>query len=329
MQEDELVESIEKAFRRMGSPGRSKKLRIGMGDDAALLTPLPEHETILTCDWFLEGMHFLRERHPAEAVGWKCLARATSDIAAMGGAPRCFLLSLALPPSCAGRWLDGFLSGLRRAARRLGLELAGGDTSRHRQILVSITVIGEVRRGEAVLRSGARPGDLIWVSGRLGEAQLGMELLPGRWTQVPGIRRLLRKHLYPEPRIELGQWLSKRRLATAMIDVSDGLSTDLGHLCEASDAGARVYADKLPLPRVPDLGSGRRFDLLALALDGGDDYELLFTVPWRLAHLVPREYRGVSLTKIGEITRAKGMLLVEDGNRTRPIVPRGWDPFRR
>lgn len=326
MLEDEVIDRIRRTFRQRGKSARGGKLNLGIGDDAALLAASPGCETILTCDWFLEGTHFLRKQHPADVVGWKCLARAASDIAAMGGFPRCFLVGLALPPSCAGRWCEDFLSGLRRAARRLGLELAGGDTTRDTRILVSITVIGEVPQGRAVLRSGARAGDLIWVSGRLGEAQLGMELLLRGGVRGRETNRLLRKHLYPEPRIELGRWLASRRLATAMIDVSDGLSTDLGHICKASGLGARIYSARLPVPRVP---SGRRFDPLRAALDGGDDYELLFTVPRRLAHRVPQEYGGVALTRIGEMTRSKGLLLVEHGNRARPIIPRGWDPFRR
>src|SRR5271167_4716260 len=171
--EDQIVRKIQKTF----ASERSSSLRVGMGDDAALCRVGRGQETILTCDWFLEGTHFLRDKHPPEAVGWKCLARAASDIAAMGGAPSCFLLSLALPANQTGHWLSGFLRGLRRAALALRCELAGGDTTRRRDILINVTVIGEVPRGCAVLRSGARPGDLLYVSGTLGEAELGLREL--------------------------------------------------------------------------------------------------------------------------------------------------------
>src|SRR5712664_3312842 len=152
-------------------------VHVGIGDDAALFRPKSGHKTILTCDWFLEGTHFLREKQPPDSVGWKCLARAISDVAAMGGVPRCFLLSLALPETHTGRWLDLFLSGLRRASRKFQCALAGGDTTRGNEILTNITVVGEVRAGTAVLRSGARADDILYVSGRLGEAELGLQIL--------------------------------------------------------------------------------------------------------------------------------------------------------
>src|SRR5271169_4476073 len=144
--EESLLREIARTFRN----SRSNSLRLGIGDDAALFVPRQGYETVLTSDWFLEGTHFLTDRHPPNAIGWKSLARAASDIAAMGGTPRCFLLSLALPANCTGTWLSGFLVGLRRASRRLRCTLAGGDTSRRNEILINVTVIGEVSAGRAV-----------------------------------------------------------------------------------------------------------------------------------------------------------------------------------
>ncbi len=324
---------------------------LGMGDDAALVKPRPGRELIVTCDWFLEGSHFLRDKHPPDAVGWKCLARAVSDVAAMGGTPRCFLLSLALPANLTGRWLDEFLGGLARAAKRLGCPLAGGDTTASRQVLINVTVVGEAPRGRAVRRSGARPGDLIYVSGRLGEAESG--LLRLRDSTGPADRRdpRLRKHLYPDPRLELGLWLREKRLATAMMDLSDGLSSDLRRLCESSGVGAVVRAEKLPLSSIAaprprdrknrnnrnDRDGNDRTELVRLALHGGDDYELLFTVARKNVARVPRSLGGVPLTPIGEITTKREVLVINlPGDlqtdlqaRTKPLAPRGWDPFSR
>jgi thiamine-monophosphate kinase len=299
-----------------------------MGDDAALVSCTPGYEIVLTCDWFLEGTHFLRDKHSPDAVGWKCLARAVSDIAAMGATPRCFLLSLALPRQLAGSWLDDFLGGLRRAARRFGCSLAGGDTTERREVLINVTVVGEVRRGRELRRSGARPGDIIYVSGRLGEAELGLRLVREGKRRLNPREARLRKHLYPEPRLELGRWLSEERVASAMMDLSDGLSSDLRRLCEASRVGAMVESDLLPAVRVTNLERNRGVDPLQLALHGGDDYELLFTVPKSKAKRLPRSVRGVPITRIGEITQAREVMVTDGKGQPRVLEARGWDPFR-
>ncbi len=321
-----LLARIDKIASRAGT--RSSGLRLGIGDDAALLKGSSGFDQILTCDWFLEGTHFLRDRHPPDAVGWKCLARAVSDVAAMGGVPRCFLLSLALPDTHAGSWLDQFLRGLRQAAKRFGCVLAGGDTTRRQDILINVTVVGEVRSGRAVLRSHARPGDLVFVSGRLGEADRGLRLLRKSKGRVNSRDPILRKHLYPEPRLVLGQWLAEKRLASAMMDLSDGLSTDLPRLCAASGVGAKVETVKLPVVQVPKSLRSRANHATNLALHGGDDYELLFTVAQRNLQRIPRAFHGIPITGIGEITRKRTVLLVNESGREAPLPNHGWDPFR-
>jgi thiamine-monophosphate kinase len=326
--EDTLLAKIARHFAHAPSPIASA-LPVGIGDDAAIYTPRVGYDTILTCDWFVEGTHFLPDKHPPDAVGWKCLARAVSDVAAMGGVPRCFLLSLALPETHVGRWLDEFLAGLRRASHRFRCALAGGDTTRHREILINIAVVGEVPSGKGVLRAGARPGDVLYVSGTLGEAEQGLRLLrSGRGVADKKDRRL-RKHLYPDPRLALGMWLREKRLVTAMMDLSDGLSSDLPRLCLASGVGARIEASRLPAVQISSDSQLRKISPLQLALHGGDDYELLFAVPRHKTKFVPRSLNGVSLSAIGEIARGRAMVLVEPGGREVPLHAGGWDPFRQ
>src|SRR5208283_2097563 len=264
------------------------------------------------------------DKHPANAVGWKSLARAVSDIAAMGGMPRCYLLSLALPASHTGRWLGEFLRGLRRASRAFGCELAGGDTTRRDEILINIMVAGEIAPGQALRRTGARAGDLIYVSGRLGEADRGWERLQKMRGRVRADDRLLRKHLYPEPRLALGEWLAKNGMATAAMDLSDGLSIDLLRLCAASGVGARVEVASLPMLRDVD-----REKAVKLALHGGDDYELLFTVRPQKAHHIPRRFGRLPLTQIGQIMRESKIEVREENGSVYRLRPGGWDPFRR
>ena len=317
--ENELVRRIATFF----PASKSRLLRIALGDDAALWRTRPGYEVLLTCDWFLEGSHFLRDKHPADAVGWKCLARAVSDIAAMGGEPRCFLLSTALPTELTGRWFDLFLRGLRRASRALHCELAGGDTTRRKDVLINVTVIGEVRHGNVLLRFGAKKGDAIYVSGILGEADAGLQELKRKKGMAAGRNSRLRKHLYPQPRLALGRWLAKHRLATAAMDLSDGLSTDLPRLCEANGVGAQIDAESLPVVLGLSRGSSRE-----LALHGGDDYELLFTVAVGNLTKIPSYFEGLKLTRIGEITSSK-KILVKSSGKLDALKSGGWDTFRK
>jgi thiamine-monophosphate kinase len=326
--EDSILKRILASCRPTQLSSNRSYLALGMGDDAALFRPKTLHETILTCDWFLEGAHFLRDKHPPDAVGWKCLARAVSDVAAMGGTPRCFLLSLALPASLTGDWLNDFLAGLCRASRRLQCVLAGGDTTRSDEILINVTVVGEVKAGRAVRRSGARVGDMLYVSGRLGEAELGLRMLKLSHKTASARNPLIRKHLYPEPRIALGQWLARNRLASSMMDLSDGLSSDLPRLCAASATGARIEEIKLPRVRLTSPPRVRKIHPTSLALHGGDDYELLFTVSPQRAKMMPRYFEGLRLTAIGEITRKRGVRVLTESGHEQLLLAGGWDPFR-
>ncbi|HVZ16055.1 MAG TPA: thiamine-phosphate kinase, partial [Terriglobales bacterium] len=220
---------------------RTRTLVTGIGDDCAVLRPPLGHELLVTTDFSLEGMHFRREWHPPESVGHRCLTRGLSDVAAMGGQPMAVFLSLALPPDLPQSWVDRFYSGLLKLAKRHGAALAGGDTAQSPNgILADIMVIGSVPRGKAILRSGAKAGDRIYVTGKLGlGGSTVRRLYAGEKIQPTG------SYFYPEPRVAVGQKL--RGLASAMIDISDGLSTDLNHICEESGVGAAIYSSAIPI----------------------------------------------------------------------------------
>jgi thiamine-monophosphate kinase len=252
----------------------------------------------------------------------------------MGGIPRCFLMSLALPETHTGRWLDVFLGGLRRASRKFQCALAGGDTTQRNEILINVTVVGEVRTGLAVSRSGAREGDLLYVSGTLGEAELGLRLVLRDKSLASKNNPFLKKHLYPEPRLELGRWLARKKIATAMIDLSDGLSSDLARLCTASGAGALIGADDLPCvePLATRKGRSKLPSPTELALNGGDDYELLFTARRDTLPSLPWKFRGLPIHPIGQITSGPNIVLAEPGGpllNLRVLSPSGWDPFQK
>ena len=336
VQERQLVQKIARALapHRATSSRRkmSSRLKIGIGDDAAVISPAGPTDWVLSCDTFLEDVHFRLNTHPPDSVGYKALARATSDLAAMGATPRYFLLTIALPATRTGQWLDAFLKGMARAARELGITVIGGDTTKSRAVFISITVLGEIPPDRALTRSGARPGDIIYVSGKLGRAQLGLELVLRGQARNRQLRALVQPHLYPKVRIELGSWLAQHRIATSAMDLSDGLSTDLARLCTASQVGAKIYASKVPSATIPPqaarkLGQ-RKLDPLQLALHGGDDYQLLFTIPPRQAKKLSRAPGASTLTAIGKITRNRELILVANDGREKPLKSHGWDPFR-
>ncbi len=303
--------------------GRARGARIvrGIGDDCAVLSLPPGHQALVTTDFSLEGVHFRREWHPPEAVGHRCLARGLSDIAAMGGGPIAAVLSLALPRGLPQSWVRRFVQGLLKLANRHQVTLAGGDVAQSPSgVLADIVVLGSVPRGKAILRSGARPGDRIYVTGELGGSGAALdELFPGR-------KKKLRvadypRHFFPIPRIEVGRFLRERNLASAMIDTSDGLSTDLAHVCEESGCGARLEAALIPRAR----GRGKVQVNLRLALHGGEDYQLLFTA--RPGREIPSKIKGVPVTEIGRITRGRALSLVYPNQRVEKLLPQGWQHF--
>jgi thiamine-monophosphate kinase len=304
--------------------GSNRTISTAIGDDCAVLRLLPGRESLITTDLTLEGIHFRRDWHPPESVGHRCLARGLSDIAAMGGEPVAAFLSLALPRDLPQAWVGRFARSLISLGERFGVTLAGGDTAESPNgILADIIVVGTAPKGKSVLRSGARPGDRIFVSGELGgsaAAIVQMRTKPQKKVRPRDYPR----HFYPEPRVELGRILREKGLASAMIDTSDGLSTDLAHLCEESNVGAEV--ESVLLPRASVGKPAREVDL-DLALHGGEDYELLFTA--RPGKRIPPHIAGVAVTHIGHITRSRLILVRNLKGVAYQLDPKGWEHFRK
>jgi thiamine-monophosphate kinase len=310
-------------IRRLAHNRQKRLLVAGIGDDCAVLRMRGGWDTLVTTDFSLEGVHFRRDSHSPESVGHRCVARGLSDIAAMGGEPVAVFLSLALPVDLPQSWIRRFILGLTRVAQKYRAPLAGGDTAQSPQgIFADVIVLGSVPRAEAILRSGARPGDSIFVTGELGgsaAAVVEMEKRPSAKVNAMAYPR----HFYPQPRIEVAKFLREKELASAMIDTSDGLSTDLTHICEESGVGAEIDPEQIPMAQV---GKPKREVSLDLALHGGEDYELLFTAP--SAVRMPRNIRGVTISEIGRVTRRKGLILCS-AEKTEKLEPRGWEYFRK
>lgn len=345
MNEFDFINKVrERVQQQPSSPGLIR----GIGDDAAVLKSFTSGDFAISTDLLVEDVDFRRETTRPELLGHKALAVSLSDIAAMGARPRWALLSLGVPKAVWGEdVLDSFYAGFFQLANRYDVTLIGGDVSRTPdKIVVDSIVIGETPKTGAVFRSGARPGDQIFVTGFLGDAAAGLRLLEhgARLQSQPLAERsenvaqsnesrpidyLLLRHLQPEPRVGWGILLGEQQLATAMIDISDGLSSDLKHLCDESGVGALVDASQIPIdPLVTELSGRRALDPLMLALHGGEDFELLFTVRSEMVGKLPKRVDGVSLTRIGAIREAGQGVQISEGSRTWKLEPGGWEHFK-
>lgn len=326
-----LIEQI----RRASLSTRNKFVTLGIGDDCAILRPPRGYEILVTTDFTLEDRHFRRALHPPESVGHRCLARGLSDLAAMGATPLAAFLSLALPAKMLAEksghlWIDAFFCGLRELGEHHNVPLAGGDTSESPSgfILADIILIGSAPRGRALRRSTARPGDALYVTGQLGGAAAELATILSRKRRVPlPATTDDHPHLFPEPRLDTGEALLRRDLATACIDISDGLSTDLAHLCRASNVGAEIEQTAIPIhPLARKLPPAAA---LRAALHGGEDYELLFTAVPKLR--MPSSLAGVPITRIGTIQPkrpGKSLITLITPQETRvPLEPAGWEHF--
>jgi thiamine-monophosphate kinase len=315
--ERRLISRIRRSFGE-----KRRDILLGIGDDAALVRG-PER-LLLTTDILVEDEDFRLDDHPPRLLGRKALNINLSDIAAMGGRPLHALLGMAMPGDVEESWLRQFMAGFRGAARDAGVALVGGDLSQADKIMISVTVTGESKF--PVTRSGARPGDGIFVSGTLGDAAGGLRLIEkgGIRGVVKAVRPLVRAFLDPAPRLELGAVLARKRLVSAMIDISDGLSVDLAHICEESAVGAEVDASHVPVSAALE-----RFarDPLSLALNGGEDFELLFTVRPANFAAVEKLARRFRLTRIGRVTAGRKVFLMGPGKKRTPLRAGGFEHF--
>jgi len=294
-----LIQRIRTQFLESG-------VELGIGDDTAILDIPAGHSALFCSDLLAEDSHFIRGLHPPDSVGYKAVAVNVSDVGAMGGVPLHFVISFAAPGDLDVAWVDGFYNGVARACREFKVSLVGGDSSTAKSIFVDVAMIGSVKKGCAVRRSGAKLGDKIYVTGALGGSTRGLQLLRNGVREDTAVQR----HLYPQPRHVIGAAVASK--AHSMIDVSDGLSTDLGHILEESKVSARIYKDRIPA--APGASESE-------VLNGGEEYELILTSDADLSE--------IPLTCIGEIipsTRDHRILLV-DGASESVLAPKGWQHF--
>lgn len=325
--EFELIDNLK--CKTLSSLANRPEVKIGIGDDCAVLSKDSKTDFVITTDLLVEDIDFRLDWTRARFLGHKALAVSLSDIAAMGAKPRWAMLSIGVPAKIwKTNFVDEFYKGFLKLAKKFDVALIGGDVSKTPdKIVIDSIVGGETKKGKAILRSGAKPGDLIFVTGKLGGAAAGLKLLEkgkrlGKTSN--NIQKLLLRQLKPNPQTEIGQILGDKSLATAMIDLSDGLSSDLSHLCRASGVGACVFADKIPI----DENLEKLFpDYLDLALNGGEDFELLFTVNPQELSLLGKELKDFPFKNIGEITGKPKIIELVVNNKTTLLKLKGFRHF--
>jgi thiamine-monophosphate kinase len=302
---------------------------LSLTDDAALLECPPGYRLVVTVDQLVEGVHFLAD-DPPDLVAKKLMRRNLSDLAAMGATPRHYLLTSALPASHGDDWVRRFAEGLAEDQHRFGLALLGGDsTSTPGPAALTLTAIGHVAAGTEIRRAGAKPGDRLWVTGTIGDAYLGLRALRGEFADLSAEHRtaLIARYRLPEPRCTLGSMLIG--IAHAMIDVSDGLAADLGHVCETSSVAGVVELPHVPLSPAAQLLVGRDAAILPALATGGDDYELLFAAPPEADEEITSLSRslGLPITAIGTFETGHGVRLIDAAGQDVPIGAAGWRHF--
>lgn len=317
----------------------------GIGDDCAALRPAAGTDLLLTTDLLVDGVDFTPQTITPFQLGRKAMGVNLSDIAAMGGLPRAALVTLAIPPDEEIEFVDELYRGLREEGARFGVEIIGGDLSASSTLMISVTLVGEVEAGKAVTRSGAKPGEWIWITGRLGAAAAGLTALRAGCrlrndqVEIPfevsgslreAIGQAIERHLCPIPRIREGRALAQAGAASAMIDLSDGLASDLAHLCRESGVSARIREDQIPVDQAAS-AIAQHFgqEPFAMALQGGEDFELLFTSSWDPADITALFSDAVTVTAVGKVGEAgQGCRLERQDGKTVALTG-GYDHFRR
>ena len=314
-----LIDRITSKFRKY----KDDVLK-GIGDDTAVVKLNKDKCLLYTCDALVSGVHFSEKYSTPYQIGRKAAAINISDVAAMGGKPNHFLVSLFLPEGITEKFIDELYQGLRKECNLYDIDIIGGNIARSNQFIIDLFLIGEVSPNNLLLRSGAKVGDLVLVTGSLGDSAAGLKLLQNPQSNISerDKKRLISRHLTPTPRIKEGMFIAQSKKATSMIDISDGLSNDLRHICEESHVGVRLFTDKIPV------SDSVKIDL---ALNGGEDYELCFTVPAKYASYVSREIEkktAIKVTIVGEIIpKIQGRWLINNTGKKFPLKAKGWDHF--
>jgi thiamine-monophosphate kinase len=323
---DKLRESLK---------SKNPAVKLGIGDDAAIFKPTPGHELVFTTDMLVEGRHFDFKFITPWQLGAKTMAVNISDCAAMGAKPTVAVVSLGVPKDYPVADLEAFYDGMKSWGESFGAQIVGGDTVGSDKFVVNIAMIGEVEAGHALRRGGAKAGDALFVTGTLGDSAAGLHSLQNPSAKTKEIASLLvKRHLTPLPRFTVGRELSTKRLATSAIDISDGLSSEVHHLCEESGLGAEVHEEAIPFsPSLVQYCQDRSLDPLEFALGGGEDYELLFTVPLnKIAEVLQKlsAETGVAVKSIGRmVPKTKGVSFITRKGQKVPLEAKGFDHFSK
>jgi thiamine-monophosphate kinase len=327
--EFEFITNLKKKASKFSTP----TARVGIGDDCAVLPKDKHTDLVVTADLLIEDIDFRIEWTGAQFIGHKALAVSLSDIAAMGAKPVWAMLSIGVPEKIwQSDFVENFYRGWFALAKKFDVELVGGDVSKTPdKIVIDSIVAGEARTGKAVLRSTAKAGDLIFVTGNLGGAAAGLKLLENgeryQKTSKNPVQKLLLRQLKPHPQVEIGRILGESQIASSMIDLSDGLSSDLTHICRGSQVGAKIYADKIPFHENLKAATKSPDEKLDLSLNGGEDFELLFTVNPKKKFQLEKELKNLPFSCIGEATANVEIIELICGEKSRILEPKGFRHF--